>query len=368
MGFLRRATLRRQRCLGLVAVFVAGLAGSAHSLAPASAADQNVRVVAVATAPFVLPKTDPPAGFSVDLWNEVARRMGVGFTWRLVSEPSQLLVAVQDQDADVAIGAIAITPEREQIVDYSLPYFDSGLRIMVRAEYEGGIVSTLRAIPFRAIGHWLAAAVVIVFLWANLWWLIERPRNKGSSKSYLSAIGEGLWGTMLVIATLNVDRDAPVIKRAAVILIWLFGVVMIAQLVATVTSTQTVARLQSSIRGPDDLAGKTIASVPGTVAGDYLTARELPFTTVTYGPDAIRMLVKGEVQAVVFDAATLEYWAAKQGKGVVQVVGPIFRPQKYGIAVAVGSALRKRINRALLEIYADGTYEKIYAAWFSTPQ
>jgi hypothetical protein len=72
--------------------------------------------------------------------------------------------------------------------------------------------------------------------------------------------------------------------------------------------------------------------------------------------------------ALVFDAATLQYWAAKQGKGIVQVVGPTFRPQKYAIAVAVGSALRKQINRALLEIYADGTYEKIYSAWFSVVQ
>jgi ABC-type amino acid transport substrate-binding protein len=80
------------------------------------------------------------------------------------------------------------------------------------------------------------------------------------------------------------------------------------------------------------------------------------------------MLVRGEVQAVVFDAATLQYWAARQGKGLVQVVGPIFRPQKYAIAVPVGSALRKQINRALLEIYTDGTYERIYSAWFSVAQ
>jgi polar amino acid transport system substrate-binding protein len=88
---------------------------------------------------------------------------------------------------------------------------------------------------------------------------------------------------------------------------------------------------------------------------------------VTYGPDGIQMLVRSQVQAVVFDAATLQYWTAKQGKGVVQVVGPIFRPQKYAFAVAVGSALRKQINRALLEIYADGTYERIYSTWFSAP-
>lgn len=63
----------------------------------------------------------------------------------------------------------------------------------------------------------------------------------------------------------------------------------------------------------------------------YLTARGLPFTTVTYGPDAIRMLMRGEVQAVVFDAATLQYWAGKEGKGVVQVVGWDLRENLLGV-------------------------------------
>jgi len=96
-----------------------------------------------------------------------------------------------------------------------------------------------------------------------------------------------------------------------------------------------------------------------------LTARGLPFRTGTYGPDGIRMLIKGEVQAVVFDAPTLQYWAAKQGNALVEVVGPLFRPQKYGIAVAVASPLRKPINQVLLDMYTDGTYEKIYASWFA---
>jgi ABC-type amino acid transport substrate-binding protein len=353
----------------LVAAFlVANLfPGSAPGAVTPGGAQPALRVVALTTAPFVLPRTDPPTGFSVDVWNEVARRMHVDFTWQIVRDPAQLLAALQSHDADVAIGAIAVTPESDEIVDFSVPYFDSGLRIMVRAQYEGGAIGMLRSIPWAAIGRLFAVAIVIIFLLANVLWLIERRRRE-LPRGYLAAIGEELWGAMLVIATLNVDRDAPGSKRITILLMWLVGVVLIAQLTATVTSTQTIARMQSMIRGPEDLAGKTIASVPGTVAGDYLAARGLPFTTVTYGPDGIRMLVRGEVQAVVFDAATLQYWAARQGKGLVQVVGPIFRPQKYAIAVPVGSALRKQINRSLLEIYTDGTYERIYSAWFSVAQ
>jgi len=327
-----------------------------------------LRVATHPVAPFVLPKTDPPAGFSVDLWNEVARRMHADFSWIVVSKPSDLLESVQRGEADVAIAAIAMTAERETVVDFSHPYFDSGLQVMVRARDESPWLATVQSIPWRAIGQLLAVAGAVVFLLANVLWLIERRRNPDYPRGYWRALGESLWGTMLIIATgEHGDRNAPgVAKRVAVVSMWLLGVVLIAELTATVTSFQTVRRLQSAIRGPDDLPGKRIASVPGTVAGDYLTERGLPFVPVGYGPDAIRMLSRGDVQAVVFDAPTLQYWAAKEGKGAVEVVGPIFRPEKYGIVVAEGSKLRKPINEALLEIYADGTYERIRSAWFST--
>ena len=64
-------------------------------------------------------------------------------------------------------------------------------------------------------------------------------------------------------------------------------------------------------------------------------------------------------------AAILQYLAAQPENQKLQVVGPIFRPEKYGIVVAEGSALRKRINEALFELYEDGTYEQIRAKWFS---
>ena len=70
----------------------------------------------------------------------------------------------------------------------------------------------------------------------------------------------------------------------------------------------------------------------------------------------------------MFDAPTLEYWQTRLGSGQLQVVGPVFRPLKYGIAVARGNPLRKRLNEALLELYADGTYEDISRKWFAPPK
>lgn len=330
-------------------------------------ANRPLRVAISPIAPFVLPQTATPEGFSVDLWNEVARRMRVEFAWTKVSTTAGLLAAVQRGDADVAIAAISITAEREKIVDFSLPYFDAGLQIMVRAQNDSALMSAFRSVPWLAIVQLVVIAIAIVFLLANVVWLIERKHDPHFQKSYFRAIGEGLWVTMLIIATgEHGERDAAnVWRRILVPAMWLIGVVLIAQLTATVTSSQTVARLQSNIRGPDDLPGKSIGTIPATTAADYLTQRGLPFVSVNTAADGRRMLMQGDVQAIVFDAPTLQYWAAKRGNGVFAVVGPVFKPEKYGIAVGNGSALRKSINEALLAMYEDGTYDQIYAKWFS---
>ncbi len=337
-----------------------------HAATTAPATNGPLRVVTTPIAPFVLPDSDPLAGFSIDVWEAVARRMHVDFILQLVAAEERFS-KVERGDADVAIGLIVMTPEDEKRVDFSHPYLDSGLQIMVRAQREGRLLELFDSIPWGAIGELFGTAILIMLLLANVLWLIERRNNPSFRKKYLAAIGEGLWAAMLIIATgEHGDRDAPnVIKRIAVVAMWLLGIVLIAQLTATVTSSQIVARFQSEIRGPADLPGKMIAATPGTVASDYLTGLGLPFTRMTNPDEGIRMLMQGEVQAVVLNSVALQYLAAKRGKGVLQVVGPIFRPYKIGMVVREGSPLRKQINEALLAMYADGTYEDIYAKWFT---
>jgi ABC-type amino acid transport substrate-binding protein len=329
-----------------------------------------LRIAIAPIAPFVLPQTAVPEGFSVDIWNEVARRLHLDFTWLPVATQPALLTALRSGNADVAIAAITMTPAREGAVDFSLPYFDSGLQIMVRVRNDSSLMASIHSVPWRDIGQFVGIAIVIIFILANLVWLIERKHDKGFQKPYWRAIGEGLWVTMLIIATgEHGERDsAGLWKRVLVPSMWLIGVVLIAQLTATVTSSQTVARLQSSIQGPDDLPGKAIATVPGTIAADYLKQRGLPFVSITSAEEGYRILTHGDVQAIVYDAPTLQYWAARTGKGVLAVVGPIFRPEKYGIAVPNGSPLRKSINETLLTMFEDGTYEQIYRKWFSSSQ
>jgi polar amino acid transport system substrate-binding protein len=348
--------------LFLLALWIAPPPFSAQAT-PATA--RPLRVVGTPMEPFILPNTAPPVGFSIDVWTEVARRLRVDYTWQEIPADDRL-AAVERGEADAAIGLIVMTPEAEERVDFSQAYLDSGLRIMVCTQGGGGFLDTLRSIPWKAIGELVGAAIFILLLLANVLWLIERHNNPMFKKKYLAAMGEGLWGAMLIIATgEHGERDEPrLTKRITVVTMWLLGVILIAQLTATVTSSQTVARLESQIRGPADLPGKKLAAKPGTVAGEYLTGLGLPFRSAADPDEGIRMLKQGQVQAVVLSAAIIEYLTAKPANSMLQAVGPVFRPYKIGIAVKQGSPLRKKINEAILSMYADGTYETIYAKWF----
>ena len=145
---------------------------------------------------------------------------------------------------------------------------------------------------------------------------------------------------MLIIATGEHDEreNNDGVKRLTVVAMWVVGVVLVAQFTATVA---------------------------GSLAAEYLAARNLPYFTISSAQEGYDRLLDGSVQAIVFDSPTVQYWAARLGGGDLQVVGLVFRPVKYGIAVARGNPLRKRINEVLLELYSDGTYEEISRKWFS---
>ena len=352
-------------CVVLVVATVA--LGATDARAQDTSRPGRLRVAVKPIEPFVFKQGTELSGFSIDLWNALAQSLKVDTLWVEVTTVGEQLQAVKNGQADAAIAAITITKERESVIDFTQPYFDSGLQIMVRAEGGSHLLDVFDSIPWSTIGTLLGVFLAIMFVAANVLWIVERRTSEHFPKGYLKGIGEGLWGVALIVATgEHGDRQAArIVKRLIVFFMWLVGVVLIAQLTATVTSTQTVERLNSKIRGPADLAGKRIATVRGTVAADYLTEQGLQYVSVASAEEGSELVVKGDVQALVFDAPTVQYLAAKRHNGLLAVVGPIFDAQKYGIAVADGSPLRKRINRALLEMYEDGRYRALYNKWFS---
>ena len=167
------------------------LAGSSAVAQPAT-----LRIATGRVAPFILPQDGPLAGFSVDLWTVLAQRLRaevVVIDLGRGSDEAQLR-AVRSGTADMAISAIAMTPAREELVDFSMSYFDSGLQIMVRTGTVSTWRATLAAVLTHANGEILLAALLTVLALANLLWLMERRSNPYFQHGYVRGVLEGAVG------------------------------------------------------------------------------------------------------------------------------------------------------------------------------
>lgn len=72
-------------------------------------------------------------GFSVELWQEIAKGMNVESHFLVKTDVNEVLAAVKSGAADLGIAAISITAERESALDFSQPMFDAGLQILTPA-------------------------------------------------------------------------------------------------------------------------------------------------------------------------------------------------------------------------------------------
>ncbi|GAB3675996.1 transporter substrate-binding domain-containing protein [Salinisphaera aquimarina] len=123
--------LKRFRGLILAAAMatVVGLAGTA------SAADGGKAKLQAVTDPSFVPfemmdqKSGKMVGFDMSILEEVAKRAGFDYNLRTM-DFNGIIPALQTGSADLALAGITITDKREEIVDFSDPYYDSGLRIL----------------------------------------------------------------------------------------------------------------------------------------------------------------------------------------------------------------------------------------------
>lgn len=111
--------------------------GVALSLSLAAASAASAETLRVVTDPSFVPfemmdqKTGEMIGFDMEIIAEVAERAGFEYDLKTM-DFNGIIPALQTGNVDIAIAGITITEEREQIVDFSDPYYDSGLRILVR--------------------------------------------------------------------------------------------------------------------------------------------------------------------------------------------------------------------------------------------
>ncbi len=117
-----------------------------------------------------------------------------------------------------------------------------------------------------------------------------------------------------------------------------------------------------------NLDGKTVGAQKSTVASDYLEEKSPKAKTSLYDTqdNANMDLINGRVDAVLVDQVVGTDWLSKDEAKDFEQKGETISTGKddFGIAVRKGDELAGKFNKALAEIKANGTYDKISMKYF----
>jgi polar amino acid transport system substrate-binding protein len=307
------------------------------------------------------------SGYSIEMWEAAARKLDLAYEYVEVATVKDQIESVTSGRTQAALGAISITAERAEVVEFTQPMFDSGLQILVRSESDDsgllGILAGLFSTTFLVV---LGGLLILLLVAGHVIWLVERRRNDHFPRSYFAGVWEGIWWAMVTMATVGYGDTVVRTRTGRVIaMLWMVaGLVLVAQFTAFITSTLTVERINSDIRNIGDLYGRDVATVAETAASRYLADIDLPARPLPDVDEATAALLDGSVDAVVYDSPVLRYYARTKGKNRTQVVGPIYQPQGYGMAFQLGSPLVDPIDEEFLSLREDGTTAALQERYF----
>jgi len=331
----------------------------------------QLTVGVLASPPFVIESDGAFKGLAIDLWEEIAAKKNWQFTYQEYKTFRDLVDATEQGRVDLAMTNLTITQQRALKVDFTQPWFDGGMRLMVGAEQGTGLRNVFKGLAqagFITAYVWIAFVVVLATV---LLTLFDRRFDKSFPVRWRDGVAESFY-TVMSVAT---SGRPPARKNLFGWLgriwqaLWLVcGVAVLAFVTSSVTSVMTTLAITNQINSVDDLGNNPVGVLIGTVEEDYAREKGLVVRSFPSITEATNELISGQITAIIADAPVLEYYAYINPELPVKVVGRLFERDKYGFALPLHSPLSREVTLAVLGAVDAGRVEELKTKYLgSTP-
>lgn len=325
---------------------------------------QDLTIATITRPPFSLVENGKDTGFSLELWDALAKDMGLEYRLERVNVFADMLKLVETGTVDAAVANISITAAREHVMDFSQPIFESGLQIMVPRD---AATTSVWSIFFsRDLLIAFVAAFALLLGSGMIMWRFERRAQPYFDHTAKEAVFPAFWWALNLIVNGGFEERMPrtPLGRLFGVFMVISSLFLVSVFVAKITAAITVDAIQSNVSGLNDLYGKTVGTVDGSTSAGFLTGRDLRYVGYVGLDELLKDFEAGSLDAVVFDAPILAYYANSRAGSDSALVGGVFLRENYGIALPSGSPLAEQINQSLLKLRENGTYARIYRKWF----
>lgn len=363
-GAARAASgLRRILALAVIAL------GFLHG--PLMAQEQRQQAVTVglyASPPFVMIDGGAYSGMAVELWQAIAAGLDMESRYETFPSYGALIEATRNGQIDVAVTNLTITRDRAEVMSFTQPWLDGGMRIMVSDTGSSGFWNIIGGLSDAGHLQTYALLFMVIIAGTVVLTLFDRHFDPEFPRRWPEGLAESLHHVVSVVRSGNTSHKNLFGWRGRVFsVIWtVFGVAVVAYVTSSVTSVMTTASLQRQINSLADLPGNTVGVLAGSVEQDYMA--ELGISARAYPgiEDAVEALRNEEIDAIVADAPVIEYHAHAHPEQRLAVVGKVFHPDKYGFAFPHDSDLVRPVTLQILHFQEDGTIAKLRSTHFGS--
>ncbi len=330
-----------------------------------------LKIVVKPTLPFIFEEDGEINGFAIELWDRIADELDVDYTLSIVKTMPELISTIQENKADIGIGSVSITEEREKIVDFTQPYMESGLRLLKRVDTENSSFSTIRHLFSGEIFLAILIIFLLILFISHLLWVVERKINAESFPvNYRIGIKESIWWSLSTLISGGCENKAPIgFAGRLVAITWMLGGIGLTSFItATLASALTIGSLNNSVNGISDLKATNLGTIEGSSAEAFL--KKSGYNIIGYKDldKSVVGLESKKISAIVFDSPVLLYYnSIHQGKNL-EIAGEIFEKQDYGFALPLGSPLRKEVNSVILKLKFSGFIDDLKEKWFPSEE
>ncbi len=291
------------------------------------------------------------SGISIDLWRRVADDLHLRY--RFAEEPNVqgLIDGVSGGKYDAAVAALTVTAARERVIDFTEPFYSTGLGIAVPAGGEASWIPIIRTMTSFGFAQAVAALIGLAVVFGLMVWLFERRHNEHFSGGVRQGLSTGVWWSAMAMTQRHSGDFGPrTLPGRIVAIVWMVGsIIAIAVFTASITSVLTVKHLQGSVHEIGDLSSVRVGAVIGTSTEDTLSRLRIAYRRFSTPEERLVALRAHSLDVFVYDKPLLAWIIQQRFPASIDLVDTTFEPQEYAFALPTDRPIRKRVNIAVLD-------------------
>ncbi|CAK9148639.1 unnamed protein product [Ilex paraguariensis] len=318
------------------------------------------------------------SGFCIDLFYEVLKILEQSYPlpYELILHNgtyNDLVDQVANKIFDAVIGDITILANRSKYVEFTQPYAESSLAMIVSVKPQRG-QAWIFVKPFTK-EMWAVTSAILIYT-VFIVWLLERQSNPEFEGPWQNQLGSVLWFTSSTLFSAQREKVHNSCTRILV-LVWLFVVLTLSSsYTANLSSMLTVQRLQPNVTDIDWLKknNATVGCGRNSFIRSYLE-NVLKFDprnikTIRSEYDYPGEFESGNISAAFFDLPYAQIFLNYNCKGYTLAEhrgGAEHKFGGFGFVFPKGSPIAVDFSQAILTLLENGRIEQLQTQWFTPP-